>query len=795
MSSKIAILTNSHRSDDVRLHGKIGTSLAKIADVRIFAPIGLDDFDLNPSVSIIPNATKFTYLQNAYHLIKSYKPDIIVCVEPLTLIVGQKLKREIGCKLVYDVHEYFSLAMGERLFSPFKQLANFLYSRIEKKLFSKTDLVITVNNHLRKYYRRYSLDTITCANYPHLKGCEQHEGKKQYDIVYVGGVYQERGILKILKAISILKNKHPDFKAVIAGEFKNRDFQNKYEKTIIDLNLTKHVLFMGMLPHCQVYDLLVKSRIGICLLDPRIKRYQLGVPIKVIEYLEAGLPIIANDFQQIRDIIEHQELGYCIPYNSRVLSDKIDLLLQKNDDYFLQTAMKSRELVRTELNWETQEPLLLTKIQSLMPILTNQKHMLLFAYFYPPLGGSGVQRPVKLTKYLWNEGWDTDVITVKNIVFHSEDESLLQESRATHVYRTSSLDPMALMKKATISKESNQKIYFGTPEKIKRFIRRSFPIDDKIGWIPFAYLAGVKATSMRHYDAILVTVGPYSAAIAAYRLAKLRQIPLFMDYRDPWTLYHYLTYISKLHFRHAHSWEKKLLNYSTGITVISEGMKNDLCKNFGDHLADKIHVMFNGWDETDFTDLVKKEPSKIIRMSYIGSLYGNRTAKYLLQAMRELKQNHALPSDLEITFLGNYYAEEQNVLLQSRLGSQLKIITQQQHREALDLMYNSDILVLIVASVDGDYISTGKIFEYVRCQSIILGLVPPNGDAAMILRKFGHSLICPMEDVQKIKELILEAYQKATLKAGEGMLFQEYSREEQTKKFIKFVENRLGQHS
>ncbi|RLC50641.1 MAG: hypothetical protein DRI23_06670, partial [Candidatus Cloacimonadota bacterium] len=73
-------------------------------------------------------------------------------------------------------------------------------------------------------------------------------------------------------------------------------------------------------------------------------------------------------------------------------------------------------------------------------------NLLLFAYFYPPLGGPGVQRPVKLVKYLKKFGWNTDVITVKDIVFHSYDDELAKEDMSENLFQAPSIDPMSILK-------------------------------------------------------------------------------------------------------------------------------------------------------------------------------------------------------------------------------------------------------------------------------------------------------------------------------------------------------------
>ena len=97
------------------------------------------------------------------------------------------------------------------------------------------------------------------------------------------------------------------------------------------------------------------------------------------------------------------------------------------------------------------------------------KKLLLIAYFYPPLGGPGVQRPSKLVKHLHKQDVSTDVITVNDIVFHSTDNKLLKEDKAHKTIRTTSLDLMSILKKISKPK-TNKAVYFSTPEKYKKII-------------------------------------------------------------------------------------------------------------------------------------------------------------------------------------------------------------------------------------------------------------------------------------------------------------------------------------
>jgi len=132
------------------------------------------------------------------------------------------------------------------------------------------------------------------------------------------------------------------------------------------------------------------------------------------------------------------------------------------------------KLVKTQIGY--------SNIDSLKGDYADTKmRVLLFSYFYPPLGGPGIQRPCKMVYYFRQGGWDVDVISVKDIVFHSYDEDMQDECKENFLYRVKSWDLMSLLHQVKGSKKtsSDKKLYFQTPEKFKRIVREIFPIDEK----------------------------------------------------------------------------------------------------------------------------------------------------------------------------------------------------------------------------------------------------------------------------------------------------------------------------
>ncbi len=415
----------------------------------------------------------------------------------------------------------------------------------------------------------------------------------------------------------------------------------------------------------------------------------------------------------------------------------------------------------------------------------------MFAYFYPPLGGPGVQRPVKLIKYLRRNNWKTDVITVKDIMFHSSDDQLAAEDMAEKVIRTGSLDPMSFLGK--IKKGSDRsKVYFGTPEKYKKVIRNLFPIDDKIGWLPYAKKAGRQLLKIKRYDAIMATMGPYTSGLAAYKLSRQYEIPLIIDYRDHWTMNPYIKFITPFHKIFSEHWEKRILEHASVITTVSKTMKNDLISKFGNRLSSKIKIMYNGWDEEDFNNVPVNKKTKKVIIRYIGNFYGHQTPKYFIEALENLKENNKLSADIQIEFIGNYHSEIKDIFDNSSIASYINITPQVDHKRAVDSLMTCDGLLLFVAAHKGKGVLTGKLFEYLRSSKEILAMIPPDGEAAEILKENNYHFITPMENKKEIQKQFNNYYK--TIKKQKNQdhkISSEFNRKNQTNNFISFIEERI----
>ncbi|MDZ4182652.1 MAG: glycosyltransferase [Candidatus Cloacimonadaceae bacterium] len=383
--------------------------------------------------------------------------------------------------------------------------------------------------------------------------------------------------------------------------------------------------------------------------------------------------------------------------------------------------------------------------------------ILYISYFYPPLGGPAVLRNVKTVKHLSRLGFEVDVITIKDIEYLYRDESLLAQCSERSLIRTESFDPMAIFRK--LGKGGGKhasKVYMDTPERLKLIIRRAYPIDNKIAWLPFLIRAGKKALRETKYELIYISLGPFSSALGAYYLSKGSGIPYAVDMRDYWNLLSdYELQGSALHRRFARYWEAKIYRHAALIVSATKGIGEDIAAAFGSDLSDKTITVYNGWDEEDFEGLL---PAKRVEdgfvLAYFGNIYARRSLKSFYAAVRELRSENALPPNTRIKLYGNFFRETLQEIEQSGIGDIIHTVPQLPHREALSEMLAADALLLTINSSSPTGTLTSKVFEYLRCRKAILAMVPAHKEAAALLRENGNDYICAMESPTSIREAL-----------------------------------------
>ncbi len=400
---------------------------------------------------------------------------------------------------------------------------------------------------------------------------------------------------------------------------------------------------------------------------------------------------------------------------------------------------------------------------------STKKTVLIFAYYWPPASGPGVQRWLKFVKYLPEKNWNAIVVTPENGSYPNTDPSLLEDIPGdTRVERTDTLEPFRMFNLLTGQAKRGNTTSVGMGDikgssslvkKISAFVRANFFIPDaRKGWGRYAIQRGREIIRNQTIDLIVTTGPPHSAHLIGLALKKEFKMPWVADFRDPWTNIYYNKFLprTKNTIRRDQSLEDAVLTTADAAVVVGKGQRDE----FQDR-APRIQVIENGYDEEDFLGLERTHDKELFRLAYIGNLKVNQNCKTLWEVIHDLTEKvEGFKDHFKLSFTGNIHPEISQTLTEYNLDTFVEILPFVPHKEAIQRMINAQaLLFLIPDSVSNKQIITGKIFEYLASQTPLYSIGPTDGDAAEILRICNRSEMIDYADKDALKAELLKLYQ------------------------------------
>ena len=380
--------------------------------------------------------------------------------------------------------------------------------------------------------------------------------------------------------------------------------------------------------------------------------------------------------------------------------------------------------------------------------------VLIIAYYFPPLGMSGVQRTLKFAKYLSRFNWEPTVITTGDVGYFAHDYYLLREAEQAniHIVRTSGLHPNSVAGSYKKNKMPN--------EKLRKFLNRIsqtiFIPDNKIFWAKTAIKKARELLRREPFDALFVSVPPYSPFAEAVKLKKEFDLPLFVDYRDLWYGYQFAFYPSTYHrYRHK-TMEEAALKSSDRVIAINRKVKESLLQMYPFLKFNDISIIPHGFDPQDFENLKpdKKEGRNKLILTYSGSFYEGITPRYLLKAMEELwREEPDVASKITLEFVGHFRKENEKLVKKYRLEDSVVITNYLEHNEAVRKIVSADVLWLTLPKERMEKVTPGKLQEYFGARKPIFATVP-EGAAKQELEQYGAAFFAPPDDVPAIKNSV-----------------------------------------
>ena len=400
------------------------------------------------------------------------------------------------------------------------------------------------------------------------------------------------------------------------------------------------------------------------------------------------------------------------------------------------------------------------------------KRVLIITYYWPPSGGSGVQRWVKFAKYLPKEGWQPVIYTPENPELTTIDKTLAVEIPPeaevvkTHIFepygiyrklmgKGSSTDLKALTSAGSDGNEVNP-VNGGKKswkQKLSLYIRGNFFIPDpRIMWVRPS-VKFLKSYLKKHpVDAIVSTGPPQSMHLIGLELSKATGLPWLADFRDPWTKIFYFKHLELTHRSEAkhQALEKKVVDGATRVIAVSPMVKKD----FEAITSTPVELITNGFDEEDFNDPF--EADEYFNITHTGLFASDGDPEILWKVLaakcQEDKEFHKL---LRIRLVGKTDQEIVNSIETAGLGPNLVNLGYQSHEVAVREQRNASVLILpLRKEPEYEAVLPGKLFEYLASRRPILGIGQTDGAMAQVVRNTGSGIVYDWNEEQKIRRWV-----------------------------------------
>ena len=384
--------------------------------------------------------------------------------------------------------------------------------------------------------------------------------------------------------------------------------------------------------------------------------------------------------------------------------------------------------------------------------------VLVIAYYFPPMGLSGVQRTLKFVKYLKQNNWEPTVITTGKVAYFAHDESLQKELDETgvRVIRVEGAEPNSLLSK------------HGTIKLPSEFIRKTFNRlnqtffipDNKISWSKKAFKKAIEILSAEHFDCVFITGPPFSQFDAFSGIKKYHNIPIVLDYRDLWVDNQFSFYLTPLHKSLHKRKEYRALKAADQVTVTNRRIKEKLINDYKFLSFDEVFILPHGYDPDDFTKYEQiQKPNDKMLITYSGLFYEYITPKYFLKAFKKLLiENPSVAENIRLSFVGLLGKENQKLIKELKLEAYISEYGYLDHLETIQKLMMSDVLWIMVGKgKSSETISSGKLYEYFGTRKPIIACLP-DGALKLAANEYNSSFITEPDDIEQIKNTIAQTY-------------------------------------
>lgn len=367
-AKSIVHLSSAHSRYDTRIFIKMCSSLAQYGYVvSLIVADGLGD-EVKNGVSIFDVGARaggrLSRMTKAVSCVfekaKALDADIYHLHDPELMPIGIKLKK-LGKIVIFDAHEDLpKQILGKPYLSkPTRIVLSKIFLYYERWSCPKFDAVITATPFIRDKFLKINPNTLDVNNFPllgELSNTSEWE-QKEDEVAYVGGIAKIRGAEEIVAALEYTQG----VRLNLAGQFSEKAVEVKVKNHSSWSKINE----LGFLNRHQVHEVLARSKAGIVTLHPVIN-YLDALPVKMFEYMAAGIPVIASNFPVWNAIVDGAQCGLCVdPLDPKAIGEAVQYLLDYPEEAE-KMGKNGRLAVEEKYNWLIEEQKLLKIYEGLL---------------------------------------------------------------------------------------------------------------------------------------------------------------------------------------------------------------------------------------------------------------------------------------------------------------------------------------------------------------------------------------------------------------------------------------------
>jgi glycosyltransferase involved in cell wall biosynthesis len=385
---------------------------------------------------------------------------------------------------------------------------------------------------------------------------------------------------------------------------------------------------------------------------------------------------------------------------------------------------------------------------------------LLVSYNFPPTGGAGIQRVLKLAKYLPLHGVAPSVLTAKNPSVPLQDESLSRDlDPSMTILRAHTLEPRYHVKAQSWRANSaqNRSLRARLVRGLTSAARQFLVPDPQILWQPGAQAALVRRLAGKERDDVVFVSGPpFSQFLLAPSVRLARGTALVLDYRDEWSTLResYEMVAGGLSRVVGDALESRLLRLAHAVTTATEAFRANLLARYPFLRPERVFTIPNGYDLDDLPSKSSPPPNDRFTITYAGTVFRLTSPTGLLRAVRRVhEQTPELARLLRLRFIGRI-VDTERAAFEGMQALGVECVGYLPHEAMMKEIVRSHLLLCLLDEVSGtERIYPAKVFELMALRRPCLTLAP-DGALADLVRDCHLGHLLPTRDDEKIAEYL-----------------------------------------